>query len=295
MLDSRLRTLLTVAETCSFTRTAERLKLSQPAVSHQINTLEKELGVRIFDRRKNGMILTSDGEIVLEYTYQLYDLNARLMQRLQDRQMDRKRVVIGTTSRFSNPTIDIALGRFKENHPDNPISFHVEPEQSLYLMLQNDELSFLLTDQPAEFGNFISREVATDPTLCVLPASDPLCAKRLLNAEDLLGRRLVLPVQQPNNRRYRETFLEKSGYSHGDFDIAVETDNYFTAMRLIINYNYIGILPKSFARGAEDAGLVITRPLRYLNHARKGLVVYRKDSPDMELIEEFIRLCDEMK
>ena len=68
MLDNRLETLLTVAETCSFTRAAEKLSLTQPAVSHQIGQLEKELGAPLFRRRKNGLMLTKEGEIVLDLT-----------------------------------------------------------------------------------------------------------------------------------------------------------------------------------------------------------------------------------
>lgn len=58
MLDTKLDTLLMVCETCNFTRAAERLSLTQPAVSHHINQLEEELGVKIFNRGKGNLKLT---------------------------------------------------------------------------------------------------------------------------------------------------------------------------------------------------------------------------------------------
>ena len=61
MLDPKVRTLLAVVETGSFTKAAGLLSLTQPAVSHHISQLEQELGIRIFIREKGRMTLTKTG------------------------------------------------------------------------------------------------------------------------------------------------------------------------------------------------------------------------------------------
>lgn len=65
MLSVKLNTLLTVAEQQNFTKAAEQLSLTQPAVSHHISQLEEEFGVSLFIRGKSGLKLTQEGETVV--------------------------------------------------------------------------------------------------------------------------------------------------------------------------------------------------------------------------------------
>ena len=67
MLDVKLETLLVVADCGNFTKAAEILSLTQPAVSHHINQLEKECGARLFLRGKGDFKLTQEGKIAVTY------------------------------------------------------------------------------------------------------------------------------------------------------------------------------------------------------------------------------------
>ena len=79
MLGTKMYTFLKVAEYLNFTKAAEALYMTQPAVSQQIKQLEEEVGAKVFIRNKNGLILTQQGEIVLKYARRqkaLYEKNA---------------------------------------------------------------------------------------------------------------------------------------------------------------------------------------------------------------------------
>ena len=67
MLDIKLETLLTVNEKKSFTKAAEELSLTQPAVSHHIAMLEEDLKIKIFHRSRGEIKLTPEGEIAVKY------------------------------------------------------------------------------------------------------------------------------------------------------------------------------------------------------------------------------------
>jgi len=69
--DTRLRIFVTVAELSGFTAAARQLGLSQPAISQNITELEKELGVRLFDRNRGEVVLTADGQRFLGYARQI--------------------------------------------------------------------------------------------------------------------------------------------------------------------------------------------------------------------------------
>ena len=67
MFDAKVKTLLSVIETGSYTKAAEKLNLTQPAVSHQIRMLENEFDIKIFYRDKNKLKLTPQGKILVQY------------------------------------------------------------------------------------------------------------------------------------------------------------------------------------------------------------------------------------
>ena len=76
--DFRLKVFRAVAERLSFTRAADELFVTQPAVTKHINELEKQLGVPLFVRRRNAVALTPQGELLLGYVRRLLALYAEL-------------------------------------------------------------------------------------------------------------------------------------------------------------------------------------------------------------------------
>ena len=80
MLDPKLDTLLLVAEKKNFTRAAQALSLTQPAVSHHISQLEQELGVRLFVRGNGDLMLTPEGETVLRYVRRMKALEKKMAE-----------------------------------------------------------------------------------------------------------------------------------------------------------------------------------------------------------------------
>lgn len=85
MLDAKLETLLAVSEYQNFTRAAEALSLTQPAVSHHIALLEQQLGVTLFVRGRGALKLTPEGEIAVRYARRFKALSAKLREELAGR------------------------------------------------------------------------------------------------------------------------------------------------------------------------------------------------------------------
>src|SRR5262245_47057291 len=83
---SQLRTFRAVAEALNFTRAAERLRLTQSAVSHQIKALEEDLGEPLFIRAKRGVKLSQAGKIALEYVERILDEAEAMRERISGRE-----------------------------------------------------------------------------------------------------------------------------------------------------------------------------------------------------------------
>ena len=123
MLDPKLETLLTVYEKGSYTRAAEALSLTQPAVSHHINLLEKELGVKIFYRRSKGALqLTPEGEIVVRYATRIQALYQRMQQKIDDRSRQMTTLRVGITHTAESNLIAEVLAKYGNSNSGVSIS-----------------------------------------------------------------------------------------------------------------------------------------------------------------------------
>ncbi|MBR2686173.1 MAG: LysR family transcriptional regulator, partial [Erysipelotrichaceae bacterium] len=112
MIDKKINTLLTVCQTGNYTRAAQLLDLTQPAVSQQIKQLEQELNVRLFNRTDGELKLTKDGETVLKYAKRIKTLYGNLQQALKDQRNKLDRLSIGITHTAESSPITEILATF---------------------------------------------------------------------------------------------------------------------------------------------------------------------------------------
>ena len=107
-MDSKLRTLLTVAECQNFTKAAQELSLTQPAVSHHITQLEEECGAPLFIRGKGGLKITPEGEIVVKYAKRIDALYEKMRADLKDNERKISTLQVGIThTSESNITAEV--------------------------------------------------------------------------------------------------------------------------------------------------------------------------------------------
>lgn len=97
MLDFRMKTFITVAETMNFTRAAERLGITQPAVSQHIRYIEEEYGVTLFRYEGKKLFLTAGGEFLLNAAITMKHDEIHLKEQLRSNQLRRRQLTFGAT------------------------------------------------------------------------------------------------------------------------------------------------------------------------------------------------------
>ena len=97
MVDVKLFTLLKVYETGNYTRAAEKLSLTQPAVSQHIKQIERELGTVVFDRSGGKIRPTPEGKLVIQYAERVVSLYENLQRALEDKRKSIDRLCVGIT------------------------------------------------------------------------------------------------------------------------------------------------------------------------------------------------------
>ena len=193
----QLEYLVAVAEEANFTRAAERIHVAQPAVSAQIQRLERELGQPLLDRTRRVVRLTAAGAAVLPYAQAALAAVADMHIAVDDlSQLVRGTVSIGTVASHS---VDIPglLADFHADHPNVEITLGADSSDALIENIRTGQLDVAIVSVgPDEVPEGLAVEVVTDEAIhaAVCP-TDPLAGRTKVRLADLRDRALIaLPV-----------------------------------------------------------------------------------------------------
>ena len=191
----QLTCFLTVAETLSFVKAAKQLNVTQPAITHQVRSLEEELNTQLFKRTTRSVEITQEGLIFLNDAKNVLNIITLAKKRFEEPVADERQFFsIGCHSSNELHLFPGILRQMAEACPTlNPV-FQVVPFQHLYQLLEEGTadvvVAFQEKGQKNETG--IYKELVQIPITGVLPAGHPLAEKELLDEDDLRTQRLLL-------------------------------------------------------------------------------------------------------
>jgi DNA-binding transcriptional LysR family regulator len=266
-----LRYFVAVAEELHFTRAAERLFISQPALSKQIRMLERQLGAPLFDRGSDGVRLTPVGEALLPHARQVlaaWDLGLTEAEQAKSRQ--RATVVVGMPSRIGRDGLLPAIrSRFTALHPEVTVQLQ---------QIRWDDPTAGLTDGTADVaftwlplpgpGRYRWIVVAEEERLVAMPDSHPLASRDVIDVADLLDEPfLALPASAGPLRDFGLLLEYRSGRPPR---IGAEIASSHETYEALVDGRGICLVP------AVDAPLltlgdVTTRPVRGISPSRLAL------------------------
>ena len=289
MLSTKLQTVLAVAEHKNFTRAAETLSMTQPAVSHHIKQFEQEVGAPLFLRSKTGLLLTPQGEIVVSYARRMKALNERMLAELQTagRQLSLLRIGITHTSE-SNLTA-AALAKYSNQKGKLKIILFTDTINNLYDMLENYELDLAIVDGAYTDPRFSSMLLDTDYLTCVLSVDNPLARKAAVTLAELKRQKMILRTPASATRTLFESALESHGESIQSFDVTLEVDNIATIKDLVRKDLGVSILPRSACLDELRKGKLAVLPVENLSMVRETRIVYNRDFAHTDMLNEIIR------
>ncbi|MEG1520625.1 MAG: LysR family transcriptional regulator, partial [Clostridia bacterium] len=137
MIDSKLATLITLCEVKNYTKTAEIMSLTQPAVSHQIQLLEDEYNIKIFNRDGKKLILTQEGKVLLKFANRIQAMYQNLSQAIIDSKKNIRRISVGITHSAASTIIPEVLATYSAKKEDVTINILVDDINIIYTNLKN--------------------------------------------------------------------------------------------------------------------------------------------------------------
>ena len=283
MLSVKMETLLCVAEHKNFTRAAEELSLTQPAVSHHIKELEQELGVPLFIRGKGGLKLTDQGEIAVRYARRIKALDGKLRSELANFEKNITNLKIGLTHTAESNLTTEALAKCAAQNPGLSITIATDTIKNLYDMLGKYELDLAIVEGMPVGSGFSSLMLDTDYLVCAMSVNNPLSRRAMVTLNELKGEQMILRLPTSATRQLFESTLE-----------TIEVDNIATIKDLIRKDLGVSILPKSACMDELRKGKIAALPIENLSMARETRIVYNRDFDHPEILQEITKTYQEV-
>lgn len=190
-----LRTFLTVAESLSFNKAAEKLRIAQPALSRQVQDLEDEIGVDLLKRSPRGVTLTAEGKLFLE---EARDVLRRAEESIKNvRALARGEFGELHVAYAPTPTVEVlppALAAFQKAVPGVKVLLHDMSSGEIFDGLRNGGLQLAVTAWLAweHHPDMEFESLKTYPICAVLPASHPLARLKTIPLEKFAAEPLVM-------------------------------------------------------------------------------------------------------
>ena len=255
---SQIHAFLAVAELESFSLAAERLHVTQPAVSKRIGQLENELRAPLFDRIGKRSLLTPDGAAFKPHAERiLQELRAFRAGLSRQRGEPSGSLSFATSHHIGLHRLPSVLRRFKSRYPRVELDLHFMDSEDACAAIAANELELAIVTLPEQADDRLQLEPVWIDRLVVITASDhPLAGRRAIDAPALLEYPAVLPSRGTFTRRIIDGLF--AGLPDR-LDIVLET-NYLETIKVMVSANLgWSILPQSMV-DAGLAGIVLDGP-----------------------------------
>lgn len=289
MIDERLLSLYILSKEKNYTKTANTLNLTQPAISQHIKSLEKEYNQKLIIKKGRNLTLTPAGEILVQYYDKFKSLDVRMNEDISNINSSNKFIDIGITLTAGEYLIPSILNIIIKNIPNISINFHTDNMEKIYKGVKNDVLDFAIIEghfpKEPSLNSFL---LAEDEMILVTSPSHTFKNMKKINRLLLQKEKLILRERKSNTRTLIEEFLMNNGDSISRYNVMLELEN-INLIKELVSQNYgVSILPRSVCQQELKNGKLIEVELEDFYIHRGIYIVYKNKCA-------YLNICQEIK
>lgn len=276
MLDHRYHTFLVLVQTGSYTVTAEHLFISQPAVTQQIKSLEREVGFPLVQYHRPNLQITPEGEKLAQFISTIEAQSQHIMQQLQSPNMEKEISFVSTlsVSEFLVPQLVIKLQKLGYSN----ITCRTANTQTALQQLNDGTSEFALIEGNFDKSKYDYRIIRQEPFIGVASTSNELVEKTDLMVLDLLEEPLLLREPGSGTRDIFKSFLGSLNIELTDFKQVITIDSPTAIKELLLQNAGISFMYQSLVQTEIDEGKLAKLPLKDLQLLHELTIVWIKDS-----------------
>ena len=200
-----------VARQLSFSRAAQELHLTQPAVSMQIKQLEENVGTALFEQLGKKIYLTESGRELYHYSrviaQQLTEAEAVLAE-LKGLKRGKLKISVASTANYFAPQL---LATFSQRFPTVTVSLNVTNRQTLLVQLGNNEMDMAIMGRPPEGLDLVAESFMDNPLVVIAPVNHSLARKKDIPLDRLQEETFLMREEGSGTRIAMERYFEARG------------------------------------------------------------------------------------
>lgn len=223
MADRRLHVFFSVARLLSFTKAAEALHMTQPAVTFQVRQLEEYFNTRLFDRTHNKISLTEAGERVYVHAEKIFDIYADLENSVRELTGEISGVLIlGASTTVAEYMLPVLLGDFKAKYPDVNIRLKVSNTEGIVSMVENNIIDLGVVEAPVANKNLAVEVCRMDRLVAITPPGHELTGRGKVTVQAILDYPFICREEGSGTREVIEEYLHEAGVDTSQLNVIME-------------------------------------------------------------------------
>lgn len=233
LLDIRVDTFLSVCKNKSYTKAAEALNITQPAVTQHIQFLERHYGCKFFEYVNRGLKLTEEGELFYKHILQAKGSDQFIIRKLAEIGQEKKTLSFAATMTIGEFTLAPVLSDFVKTFSDYDITMYVDNTKTVLKMLMEGKILFAIVEGLFNKAEYETQLYKMSNFILVASAEDPIASKEGIYLDDLKDQTIIIREKGSGSREVLERGLFDRNYTLDSFKKIIEIGNVNVAKALI--------------------------------------------------------------
>jgi DNA-binding transcriptional LysR family regulator len=223
MADRRLQVFYTVAKQLSFTKAAEQLFMTQPAVTFQVKQLEEHFNTRLFERSHGRIALTPAGRLVLDYAERILALSEEMDTRVAERTgAVAGPLLLGASTTIAEFILPQILGEFKAQHPEVQAHLSVANSETIVNRVADHTIDVGLIESPTHLPSLQNEVCCDDELVLICAPGHALAGRTTVKAQDIAAAPMVRREPGSGTREFTDNYFRQCGVPPEDLNLVME-------------------------------------------------------------------------
>lgn len=262
MADRRLQVFYTVARHLSFTKAAEQLFMTQPAVTFQIKQLEEQFNARLFERSHGKIALTPAGQMVMTYAERILGLSEEMETRVADLTGAMGGpLLLGASLTVAEYILPRILGEFKAQHPQVHAHMTVGNSEMIQTRVADHTLDLGLIETPAQLPGLRTEIVCEDELVVICVPEHKFAKMQSVKPRQLLDEPYISRETGSGTREFADQYLRRCEVMPEDLNIVMELGSLEAIKGVVETGLGISIVSRATASKEKKLGTLAAVPL----------------------------------
>jgi DNA-binding transcriptional LysR family regulator len=289
---NQLEVLVTVARERSFSRAAEVLGRTQPAISQAIRRLEQEIGEKLFDRSSKDGTLTAAGEVLLDHAKHILNIRDAASRSMRElRELQDGKVTVSANEHTVFYLLPV-IAEFRRRHPNIKVEVRRGVASRIPREVTSRDVELGVVSFAPEDRSIKAIHVLTDSLVLIVDPGHRLAGREMISINELDEEILIAHnAQSPYRQKVIEAFVRHRTGMH----IAIEVPSLEAIKKLVEKGAGVALVPRLTSEDEISAGTLSAIRIKELRLERKLNIIYRRNSALSHAANAFIETAKEMR